>query len=1178
MLDWRVRVDVGGTFTDGWALSPRGEQLKCKVLSSGVVRLEVVSNEEGWLFCGKSIGPQQTGLEGFRTRDGYVVVESNPKEGRLRLSEQIDLRGDLELFTGEESAVVATRLLTGVGVGGEFPALDLRVATTRATNALLEGKGQPVDLITTKGFEDLLKIRDQRRPDIFELSPQFSIPITRKIYGIQGRFDRQGHLLESLSKEDLEGIDPKRAVAVALIHSDCCPNHELEIAEVLAKKGCENVSLSHQLAPMIRLWPRMETAVANAYLSPIIFDFIKKLREAFTKSPVSLMTSSGHLKAAEGYRPIDSLLSGPAGGVSGAYASALSAGLSNVLTFDMGGTSTDVARISGRPRYRYEQEVGPVKVLTPAIKIETVAAGGGSICQFRNGGLEVGPESAGSNPGPACYGRGGPLTITDVNLLLGLMDEKKAGIPLIREDAEARLQELCQEIGAHCNPQNLLQGLRHLAISQMADALRLVSTREGYDSRRHSLIAFGGAGPQHACSLATELGIEEILIPGNAGLLSAWGLDQSGDRTILTEQLLVALDEEDVGARIEKLCGAAQIHRCLFELRLFGQDSCLEIESEKAMEASQLRELFFDRYLDLYGYQCPRNRRIEWVTLRVEVGGQEQFLSQEEFSDDEAVDELRVEQDCFSTLVIEPGWVLSRGSLGSVRLRWSGCPKAPVNEVARVDVVEAELFRRRFEGIVSEMGELLRRTALSTNIKERLDYSCALLDQNGFLVVNAPHIPVHLGALGLCVRMVSESWEWRKGDCVVVNHPAFGGSHLPDVTLITPVFLADELIAFVANRAHHAEIGGQTPGSMPPNATCLAQEGVVIAPTRYEDLDLSFFAQSRAPADNIADLAAQFSANEHGVAEMEVFIRNSGVESVKNHMGALFQRSAMLMEEALANFREGRATDYLDDGSAINVHLYFKEKLFVDFSGSSPTHQQNLNATPAIVRSAVLYALRLWVNEDIPLNEGLLKNVEILTEEGILAPNLKDDPTICPAVVGGNVETSQRLVDVLLEALGIQSNGQGTMNNFLFGNERFGFYETIGGGAGAGPSWHGRSGCHVHMSNTAITDAEILEQRYPVRLRNFSLRKNSGGEGLWKGGDGLIREIEFLEEMTVSLLSQRRNRHPRPNGQPGAQFLLRDGSWKELPGIISLKVNPGERLRIETPGGGGWLQPSSGLL
>ena len=311
---------------------------------------------------------------------------------------------------------------------------------------------------------------------------------------------------------------------------------------------------------------------------------------------------------------------------------------------------------------------------------------------------------------------------------------------------------------------------------------------------------------------------------------------------------------------------------------------------------------------------------------------------------------------------------------------------------------------------------------------------------------------------------------------------------------------------------------------------------------------------------------------------MEVFIRNSGVESVKNHMGALFQRSAMLMDETLASFREGRATDYLDDGSAINVHLYFKEKLFVDFSGSSPTHQQNLNATPAIVRSAVLYALRLWVNEDIPLNEGLLKNVEILTEEGILAPNLKDDPTICPAVVGGNVETSQRLVDVLLEALGIQSNGQGTMNNFLFGNERFGFYETIGGGAGAGPSWHGRSGCHVHMSNTAITDAEILEQRYPVRVRNFSLRKNSGGEGLWKGGDGLIREIEFLEEMTVSLLSQRRNRHPRPNGQPGAQFLLRDGSWKELPGIISLKVNPGERLRIETPGGGGWLQPSSGLL
>lgn len=1172
MAEWQVRIDVGGTFTDGWALSPNKEEYRCKVLSSGIIRMKVSSIEEGWISCGRPLGPQRSGLEGFRTKAGAEVVESNPAEGLIRLNGQAVVGEYLELETGEESAVVAARLLTGCGLGSSFPPCDLRVATTRGTNALLEGKGEPVDLITSAGFESLLEIRDQRRPDIFELGPAQAVPVTRKVIGIPGRVDRQGEILEALETDLLQSSEPGKAMAVVLIHADRFSNHEREVARVLREKGCSHVSVSHELAPVIRLWPRMETTVANAYLSPIMGEFVDRIKEALPGTPVSLMTSAGQLKSMETFRAVDSLLSGPAGGVAGATALSSAAGLSKVLTFDMGGTSTDVARITGDPRYRYEQEVGPVRVLAPAIKIETVAAGGGSICQWRNGGLEVGPESAGSNPGPACYGRGGPLTVTDVNLLLGLMDEGRAGIPLDRQAAQSRLEELCCEIGDGCDPDSLLLGLRRIAINHMAEALRLVSTREGYDCRDHALVAFGGAGPQHVCSLASELGIGTILIPGDAGLLSAWGLHQAGDREIRTKQVLAPLDDR-VGEMIGELGGGESIHRCLFELRLKGQDSCLEIETAPEVCREELENKFSERYQVLYGYERPPEREIEWVTLRVEMVGANCLVEEEEFSSGELVEGLRIEQDAFSTLVLEPGWKIYRGDKGSLRLEWEGGKSEGVTK--NLEVVEAELFRRKFEGVVEEMGELLRRTALSTNIKERLDYSCALLDADGFLVVNAPHIPVHLGALGLCVRKVSEEHDWREGDCIVVNHPAFGGSHLPDVTVISSVLVEGELIAFVANRAHHAEIGGKSPGSMPPDATCLAEEGVVIPPTSFEEIGPSFFQGSRSPADNQADLTAQVSANRHGVRAVMRLVEESSSGIVSCHMKGLFQRSSQLLRESLSAFEGGAAGDCLDDGSEIRVKISRGDGLKVDFRGSAAIHPRNLNATPAIVRSAVLYALRLWVNEDIPLNEGLLKEVEIITDTGILNPELDRDPLKCPAVVGGNVETSQRLVDVLLEALGIQSNGQGTMNNFLFGNDRFGFYETMGGGGGAGPGWNGRSGCHVHMSNTAITDAEVLEERYPVRVREFAIRKGSGGPGTFHGGDGLIREIEFLESMTVSLLTQRRDERPKPNGQPGKQSICRNGIWSDLPGIASIEVSEGDRIRIETPGGGGWLQDSS---
>ena len=1170
MAAWQIRIDVGGTFTDGWALSPQGACLRCKLLSSGIIRTRVVSCQGGWVLCERPLSDHPSGLEGFETTDGQVVLESRPNEGKLRFETAIPAGTTLELTSGEDAAVVAARLLSGTAPGEHFPKCDLRVATTRGTNALLEGKGEPVDLITSVGFESLLEIRDQRRPHLFELSPSIAIPVTRQVIGVAGRWDRKGVEIEELDLAVLAGFRPGKAVAVALLNADLVPEHEERVTACLLELGCENVSVSHELAPVIRLWPRMETAVANAYLTPIMGEFVARIQAGLPGVPVTLMTSAGQLKSLDLYRPVDSLLSGPAGGIAGAAALAKSVKLDRVLTFDMGGTSTDVARIAGEPGYRYEQQIGPVKVLAPAVRIETVAAGGGSICQWRNGGLEVGPESAGSEPGPACYGRGGPLTVTDVNLLLGLMDEDKAGIPLDRAASLEKFEKLRMAIGGSPNENELLNGLRKIAINHMAEALRLVSTREGYDCRDHALIAFGGAGPQHACALARELGIRTILIPSDAGLLSAWGLHQAGDRELRVRQILRQLDES-VNEEILELSGARSIHRCLFELRLKGQDSCLEIETQGRTSLAELVSEFEARYRALYGYERPAGREIEWVTLRVELAGNSLDVEVETFEMVGLVEEDRIEQDAFSTLSLEKGWRVFEGSNGSVKLEWEG---EEIRSDQTLSVVEAELFRRRFEGVVEEMGELLRRTALSTNIKERLDFSCALLDARGFLVVNAPHIPVHLGALGLCVRKVSENHTWSEGETIVVNHPAFGGSHLPDVTVISPIFESDQLLGFVANRAHHAEIGGKTPGSMPPDATCLAEEGIVIPPTLFDEIGPDFFNESRSPADNIADLTAQVSANRHGVAAIREMVASSSVAAVANHMEGLYQRATGILARSLTGFSDCRAADQMDDGSVIQVAMSCHDKLRIDFTGSAGTHPGNLNATPAIVRSAVLYALRLWVNEDIPLNEGLLENVEIITEVGILDPPLTADPTTCPAVVGGNIETSQRIVDVLLQALGIQANGQGTMNNFLFGNDRFGFYETMGGGAGAGPGWNGRSGCHVHMSNTAITDVEILEERYPVRVREFAIRRGSGGEGTWKGGDGLIREIEFLEAMTVSLLTQRRTRGPQPNGQPGRQQHFHAGEWQELKGITSVEVVLGDRIRIETPGGGGWLQES----
>jgi 5-oxoprolinase (ATP-hydrolysing) len=916
-----------------------------------------------------------------------------------------------------------------------------------------------------------------------------------------------------------------------------------------------------------------------------------------------MMTSAGFLKGAREYRPVDSLLSGPAGGVVGARAAGNTAGMEKVLSFDMGGTSTDVARISGRPRLGYEQQIGPVRVAVPAVQIETVAAGGGSICRWVNGGLEVGPDSAGANPGPAAYGRGGPFTLTDVNLMLGCMDAERAGIPLSLEAARVAFGDLKAGMlrdGVELpRDEELLEGLRAIAVERMADAIRKVSLREGYDPMEYGLVAFGGAGPQHACAVAEKLGVTDILVPADAGLLSAWGLHRSRRERIVERLVLESVEalercwtdtrDEMCGEAVAGIGEGSKVSQILFELRLAGQDSSLELGFRDWPEPRELAAAFAGKYRRVYGYDPPAGRTVEVVMSRV-VGAEEvQGDAPETFSDREAPSQdRRLRQDAYRTCVIEPGWSIAEGENGSLRLR----REAPAVRAEHwSQPVEAELFRCRFENVVEEMGELLRRTAISTNVKERLDYSCALLDADGFLIVNAPHIPVHLGAIGVCVRTVSTGRRWAGGDMLVVNHPAYGGSHLPDITLISPVFdPSGGLVGFVANRAHHAELGGLAPGSMPATARNLEEEGVVIPPSllfeagesRFdliEDLFRAARYPSRSLADNLADLAAQAAANRHGVAAMEGLVAAWGTMTVRRNMRALFERASGVMDSRIASCPEGRwaASDVMDDGSPVCASLAVRDgRLLVDFEGSAEVHPGNLNATPAIVRSAVLYVMRAWVDEDIPLNEGLLESIELRLPAGMLNPDFGARPDECPAVVGGNVETSQRVVDVLLSALGLQANSQGTMNNLLFGNDRFGFYETLGGGSGAGPGWDGMNGTHVHMSNTAVTDPEVLEWRYPVRVREFSLRAGSGGEGRWRGGDGLVREIEFLEKMTVSILAQRRAVAPRGaegggSGTVGSQCLLRCGAPpRRIPCVASIEVEPGDRVRMETPGGGGW--------
>jgi len=1243
---FKLRVDTGGTFTDCWGMA-EGDLVPrfAKVLSSGRLRVAVkewISPTElipvippGWRIA-------DSFFTGYKLESGgqsALILSFEAATKRVVLSRAVPASEAVDLFTREEAPVIGARLLTGTPLDRPFPPMDFRLATTRGTNALLERKGASVAFFVTRGFGDLLTIRDQRRSDLFALKHERPSPLFTTVIEVDERLPAKGEVLEAIRldadfdsavKQSLE--IGTTVAAVALLHSYRNADHERELRTRLLALGFSHVSLSSELAPLIKILPRAETAVANAFLHPVMQSFIDHLRERFGEgSSLLTMTSAGGLESLETFCPKDSLLSGPAGGVSGAAAVAEELGYTRLLTFDMGGTSTDVARYDGGFQYCFSQSVGDARLLSPSLLIETVAAGGGSICQWKNHRLQVGPESAGAFPGPACYGNGGPLTITDVNLLLGRIDPANFGIPLTGSNiraASAAALSLQGQAGHSTTELDLtfLAGLLDIAVEQMADAIRTISVRDGADPADYALLAFGGAGPLHACEIAERLTIRTILIPAEAGLLSAYGLERASIERIAEGQINRLLEADHLSddfLRIETEAIKAlreagysgTITRRLAELRLTGQDATLTLD---VTEGAELAQTFRAHYRGTFGYDPPENRGIEVVSYRAIAGTgrtvrgahtkppsneltesdrtgssgrlysvESAFLDRAGLSPDDEIAGPRVIQDPFSTLYLKEGWMAKVVENGALVLTWQA--EGSRSEANRPAQVVRELFRHRFDHLVREMGTMLQRSAISTNVKERADFSCALLDGAGELITSAPHIPVHLGALGLCVRMVRETLTMNPGDTIITNHPAAGGSHLPDVTLITPVFDGEstEPIAYIANRAHHAEIGGITPGSMPPDATCLAEEGVVISPTWLIKGGTSCFSElekilteapypTRRLTDNLADLNAQLASNQRGVSILKSLIASHGGNQVREQFALLKELSLVALEEHLrsSGFDAGGALETLDDGTPIRVSIRVKEgRLMVSFAGTAHHHPGNLNATPAIIQSAVLYVLRLWTQSPVPLNEGMMRSVEIDLPSCFLNPVFDKDPALSPAVVGGNVETSQRVVDTLLKALGVQACSQGTMNNFLFGDESFGYYETICGGSGAGPGYDGTSGVHTHMTNTAITDPEILEQRYPVRLHRFAIRKGSGGDGKWRGGDGIVREIEFLKALQVSLLTQ--HRVEAPYGVEGGECGTRGRqtlNGEELPGITAFDAQPGDRLVIETPGGGAWGQ------
>lgn len=1173
---WRFAIDRGGTFTDVVATTPDGRLVTDKLLSE------------------------------------------NPEHYRDAASEAV------------------RRLMAEHGDGA---IAELRIGTTVATNALLERKGERVALAITRGFGDALRIGTQARPEIFARHIVLPEQLPARVVEVVERVGVDGEVLvpldEDTARRDFQGLREEGfdAIAIVLIHGWKYREHEERLAQIAREIGFAQVSVSHEVAPLIKLVPRGDTTVVDAYLSPVLKRYTDTLRAALPQADrLRFMQSNGGLAEVGAFRGKDAILSGPAGGVVGMVAASEPLGHRKLIGFDMGGTSTDVAHYAGEYELTGDSVVAGVRVAAPMMQIHTVAAGGGSICSFDGARFRVGPESAGANPGPACYRKGGPLTVTDCNLFLGRIDPAifpsvfgpGGDEPLDPAAARARLEEVAAALPEHKSLGEIAEGFLAIAVDNMANAIRKISVARGHDVTAYALACFGGAGGQHACKVADELGIETVLVHPLAGILSAYGIGLAPVKVIREVSFGKNLGE-DYGDALHTLVdealdllaeqGVAR-DKVLLErrarLRFAGSDSMLTVDIG---DRAQMDETFRLLHRQRFGYS-DAEAPIIVEALSVEASGSSgglataqadpvptpgkpsgdwHTLARSQMTGGQEMSGPALIVDPGSTTVVELGWQARLAEDGSLVLTRAEKLQRDRAVGTQVDPVRLEIFNNLFMAIAEEMGVVLQSTATSINIKERLDFSCALFDAEGSLIANAPHIPVHLGSMGDSIARVIEARAgsadgrgFRRGDAYVLNDPYRGGTHLPDITVIVPVFYGEEgeePDAFVAARGHHADIGGIAPGSMPPESRTIEEEGVMIDNLlmvdegRFrEDAVRAALASATYPARNpdrnISDLRAQLAACTRGTELLQGAARDQGPQIVAAYMAHVLANAEESVRRLLDRLEDGSFTYDMDNGATVKVAIRIDDatrSAVFDFTGTSAQQDNNFNAPRSITRAAALYVLRTLIDDQIPMNDGCLRPVELVVPEGSML-----NPLPGAAVVAGNVETSQVVTDALFAATGKLAPSQGTMNNFTFGNEAHQYYETICGGSGAGPDHDGTSAVQTHMTNSRLTDPEILETRLPVRLQSFAIRRGSGGAGAHRGGDGVERRVTFLEEMRANMLANRRSVPPRGiegggDAQPGRNWVERaDGTREDLQATGSAQMMPGDTFVILTPGGGGF--------
>ncbi len=1177
----------------------------------------------------------------------FTDVVGRDPEGRLH-SRKL-LSNNPERY--RDAAEQGIRDLLGLTPGDAIPDRAIRavkMGTTVATNALLERKGERVLLLITEGFRDLLRIGYQTRPDLFALDIQRPELLYERVAEVPERCAADGSVVTPLDEVSVRAAlteayeDGIRAVAIAFLHGYLNPKHEARAAEIARDIGFTQVSTSHETSRLAKLVSRGDTTVVDAYLSPILRRYVDQVAEALSLGQACerllFMQSNGGLTDAALFQGRDAILSGPAGGIVGMVRTGEAAGHTRLIGFDMGGTSTDVSHYAGLYERRFETEVAGVRMRAPMMDIHTVAAGGGSICTFRDGRFQVGPESAGADPGPAAYRRGGPLTVTDCNVFLGKLSPDhfphvfgpEGNAPLDVEAVARGFATLTAEInaatGQDLTAEEVAEGFLKIAVDNMANAIKKISVERGHDVSGYTLQCFGGAGGQHACLVADALGMERVLIHPFAGVLSAYGMGLAEIRALREAQVdapitdlsraealiatLRAEAEEEVAAQ-----GVSDIRTELrAHLRYDGSHQTLDVPYGAAEE---MTEAFEAAHLARFGFAPPGRRLIldmlaieavgetgeaptarpmpegvarpkAMISVRASGWGEVPLYDRETLAQDAVITGPAVISEPTGTNVVEPGWSARLDAQANLVLTRDVPMVRDAAAGTEADPILLEVMSNLFMSIADQMGATLANTAWSVNIKDRFDFSCAIFDRTGQLVANAPHVPVHLGSMSDSVQTVIRAFpDAGEGDAFVLNSPYRGGTHLPDITVVTPVFVAgDDAPAYwLGARGHHADVGGRTPGSLPPDSKSLTEEGVVIEAARivtggaFEEAAMrDILASGPYPArnidQNIADLQAQVAANETGKRALLGVVGHYGAEVVSAYMQHVQDNAEASVRAVIDRLKEGHFIYPMDGGAQIEVRITTDattRRAKIDFTGTSPQQAGNFNAPLSISRAVVLYVFRTLVGKAIPLNEGCLKPLDIVVPEGSML-----NPNEGAAVIAGNTEVSQAACNALFGALGVIAGSQGTMNNFVWGNNDFQNYETIAGGTGAGPDFDGCDAVQSHMTNTRMTDPEILESRFPVRLLEFSIRPNSGGAGTHHGGNGLIRKVEFLTPVTVTTLCSHRTVPPFgvDGGAPGAvgrnRAILPDGTEVALEGNDEIDLPEGGVFVMETPGGGGF--------